>query len=94
MILNKLGKKSKGVKYFNIIQPGLGLTVKCIGLSGRIYTFNNVNVIEWMYQGREVNMSSNSHDSYTNPYSFSLHPSVTITKAEKIEREMLTISKE
>jgi len=84
MELNKLGKKSKGVKYFSLnAQNELGYTVKCSNARVR-YTFNNINEIEWTHQGVKVYMSSKHHTMEFESYDLSMWHNVTIAPAEKV----------
>lgn len=88
MELIKLGRKSKGVKYFSLTSNDqFGYNVECSDRGG-IVRFNNLQVIEWLYQGKTV---------FTTPeiikgqpgQNFSRYLKVTITKAKKIEPEKL-----
>ena len=94
MKLIKLGKKpSKGLKSFSLVRKNTyGYTIKCTGRT-RIYTFNNVNILEWLYEGTQVYMASEHHHYQTAAYNLDMWEKVEITLADKIKYSLLDIEK-
>lgn len=88
MILEKLGRKSKGVKRFNLVtedETGYNIIATC--LNNKIETFNNATAIEWLNCGKRVHIQSLTHGCGSLRNMKDCYERVVITKAKKVEDE-------
>ena len=96
MILNKLGVKTKGKKYFWLVEKektSPGWTVTCENETGRKYIFNNVTYLDWLSDGEQVYLQSFHHEYDHKSFDLAIWAKVTITVATEIKPYLLDIVK-